>query len=115
VVGAADAVADERPDDREAGLLDDPLDRRRDVPDTVVHLRLLDPCREGGLGDLEQPLVLRRDVADAECVRGIGHVAVERDADVDREEVAVLDDICPGIPWTIIAFGEMQIAFGKPR
>ena len=68
------------------------LDRVRDVPDAVADDRLGDPRGERVLRDVEQPLILRLDLPDAERVRAVGDVAVERDADVDRDEVALADD-----------------------
>ena len=58
VVVPADAVADEAPDDREAGALDDGLHGVRDVADPVAEARLGDPGRERVLRDVEQPLRL---------------------------------------------------------
>ena len=91
VVGAPDPVPDEGPDDREPGLLDDPLDRGGDVADPVVHLGLLDPGCERRLADLEQPLGLGGHLADCERVRGVRDVAVECDAHVERQQVTVGD------------------------
>ena len=53
---AADPVADERADDREAGGLDARLHGVRDVAEAVAGLRLLDGVEQRGLGDLEQLL-----------------------------------------------------------
>ena len=92
VVVAADPVADEAPDHRETGAFDDGLHRMRDVPDAIVDDGLGDPRGERLLGDVEQPLILRLDLPDSERVRAVGDVAVERDPDVDRDEVAVVDD-----------------------
>ena len=112
---APDAVADQRPDDGEPGRLGRPLDGRRDVADVVAGSRLGDPGRERRLADVEQPLRLGVDLAHRERVRGVGHEAVERHADVDRDDVAVLERYEPGIPWTTIEFGDAQIEAGKPR
>jgi hypothetical protein len=61
----------------------------RDVREAVAHAALLDPGRERGLAALEQALGLLRDFADRERVGRVGYEAVERHADVHREDVAV--------------------------
>ena len=58
MVVAADAVADEAADDREAGILDHGLHGVRDVADAIPVPCLGDSCRERLLGDIEQPLRL---------------------------------------------------------
>ena len=112
---APDPVADERADDREAGGLGRALDGGRDVLDVVAGPGLLDAGRERRLADLEQPLGLVVDLAHGEGVGGVRHEAVEGHADVDRDDVAVLERVRPGMPWTTIEFGDVQIAAGKPR
>ena len=92
VVVAADAVPDEAADDGEPRSLDELLDRMRDVSDPVPDDRVGDSRGERVLGDVEQSLILLADRPHAERVRAVGDVAVERDADVDRHEVAVADD-----------------------
>ena len=67
------------------------------------------------LGHAQQVLRLRADLADGERPGRVGDPAVERHADVDRDDVAVLEAIGPGIPCTTIALGEAQIEPGKPR
>ena len=113
---APDAVADERADDRHALALDARLDGVRDVAEAVPGPRLLDGVEQRLLGDLEQLLGDRADLADRERARAVGDPAVERHADVDRDDVAVARArYGPGMPWTTIAFGEAQIDPGKPR
>ena len=56
VVVPADAMTDEALDDREAGLLDDGLDRVRDVADPVPEPCFRDPGRERGLARVEEAL-----------------------------------------------------------
>ena len=85
----------------------------RDVADRVAEPRLLDPGLERRLARVEQALRLGRDRADRERPGRVGDEAVERHADVDGEDVAVLRASAgPGIPWTTIAFGERQVAAG---
>ena len=109
-------MADEAADDREAGGFDDGLDGVRDVADAVSDDRLGDAGGERVLGDVEEPLRLGLDLADAERVGAVGDVAVERHADVDGDEVALgRPRIDPGMPWTTTSLVEMQIAFGYSR
>ncbi len=109
---AADAVADEAADDREALLLGGDLDRVRDVGEPVADAALLDPGRERGLAALEQALGLLGDLADRERVGRVRDEAVERHADVHGEDVAVAQRVHAGMPWTTISFGEAQIEAG---
>ena len=52
-------------------------------------------------------------VADRERPGRVGDEAVERHADVDREDVAVGERRTrPGIPCTTMSFGERQVAAG---
>ncbi len=60
-----------------------------DVGDPVPLHRLGDPGVERLLADVEQAPGLGGDLADAEGVRAVGDEAVERDADVDRDHVAI--------------------------
>ena len=91
VVVAADAVAHEALDDREAGALHDDLHGVGDVADPVAEPRLGDPCGERVLAHVEEPLRLGVDRSDGERVRAVRDRAVEGHADVDRHEAAVLD------------------------
>ena len=68
--------------------------RRRGCPARAC----LDSGLEGGLADVEQPLRLGVDLPDGERVGGVGDEAVERDADVDRDHVALLEPVRPGDP-----------------
>ena len=79
--------------DREAGLLGGALHGRGDVADPVARARLLDPRLERRLAGLQQALRTLRDIADGERVRLVGHEPLEGDADVDGEEIAVLDPV----------------------
>ena len=60
---AADPVADERADDREAVGLDALLDRVRDVAEVVARAHLLDRVEQRRLGRVEQALRIGVDVA----------------------------------------------------
>jgi len=112
VVGTADPVADEAADDGEARALDVLLHRGGDVADAVARLCLGDPGGERVAAGLEQPLGLLGDVADGEGEGAVGDVAVQRDADVDRDQIAVGDLVGAGIPCTTMSFGDVQIAAG---
>ena len=94
----AHAVADEAADHGKALLFGGCLDRVRDVGEPVADTALLDSGGERGAAGLEQPLGLRRDLADRERVRGVGHETVERDADVDGQQVALLERVRPRDP-----------------
>ena len=58
------------------------------------------PASSAAPADVEQALRLRRDRADRERPGRVGDEAVERHADVDREDVAVCQRTAPGMPWT---------------
>ncbi len=60
--------------------------------------RLGDSGGERLFGDIEQPLRLGLDLADRERVGAVRDVRVQRDPDVDRDEVAVLDPVRPRDP-----------------
>ena len=96
MVVPSDTVSDEAADDREAGLLDDRLDGMGDVFDMVADSCLLDSRLERVLPDVEQPLRLAVDLADAERVRTVRDVPVQRHAYVDRDEVAFADLVVAG-------------------
>ena len=71
------------------------------------------PAASAAWPDVEQPLRLVGDLADRERVRGVADEAAERDADVDREDVALARARTgPGMPCTTIAFGDVQIDAG---
>src|SRR5438067_2736610 len=89
VIRTADAVSDKDAHDGEARLLDDDLDGVRDVGEMVAGTRLLDPGVERLAADVEQPLRLGRDLADGQSHRAVGDEAVERDAEVDGDQVAL--------------------------
>ena len=84
-------MPDEAADDREAVLLGGDLDRVRDVGEPVAGPALLDPSRKGGPAAFEQPLHVGGDLADRERVSRVGDEAVECDAHVHREDVALLE------------------------
>ena len=63
----------------------------RDVADLVPDARLGDAGLERGLADVEQPLHLVVDLADGVRPGRVGDEAVERHADVDGQDVAVLE------------------------
>ena len=94
----------------------DALDRGADVAEMVAGADLLDP------GEERCPGSRRADAWPAVSIGPIGKViarvgdpAVLGHADVDREDVAALQLVGPGIPCTTIEFGEAQIEPGKPR
>src|SRR5207247_922069 len=76
-------------DDGEARLLRHRLDGGRDVSDARAELRRLDTGLEGGLADVQEALRLAVDLADAERGGGVGDHPVLRDADVERDDVAL--------------------------
>jgi len=96
VIGAADPVADQGADDREAGAFHDQLDGMRDVTHAVARASLVDAGRESLLADLEQPLGLGVDLADPKGVGAVCNQSVERHPDVDGDEVALLDAMVSG-------------------
>src|SRR5215212_5266390 len=85
---AADAVTDERADYAEALLLHRGLDRVRDVAQPVAHLALLHRVEQRLARGRQQPLRHRRDRADRQRDRRVGHPPVLDDADVDGQDVA---------------------------
>ena len=112
-----DAVADELADDAEALRLDVRLARRG-------------RCRAGGCRPSHCSIAakqrLRWQTASSRSVSAVdladrhrdGRVADEAavgDADVDRQDVAVGSTYGPGMPCTIMSFGDEQIEPGKPR
>ena len=74
---APDAVADERAHDAQAVALHARLHGVRDVAQAVARAALLDGVEERGLGRVQQLAGHRRDRADREGARGVGHPAVE--------------------------------------
>ena len=93
---AADAVADQRADDREAGVLDDRLHRVPDVGQVVADPRRLDRREQASAGT--SPAAAARSGSTLP----IGSVtaesadeAAQRDADVDGEDVAVAERVRP--------------------
>src|SRR3954452_12787590 len=88
---AADAVADQRADDREALGLDVLLDGVRDVAEAVARAALLDGGEQRALGHVEELGSDRRDLADGEGAGGVGHPAVLHDADVDGDDVSAVE------------------------
>ena len=67
-------------------------------PIRLPTLGLLDPGHERGLARLEEALRLVEDLADGVRPGGIGDEAAERDADVDRDDVAVGERVAAGDP-----------------
>ena len=107
-------MADQAPDDREAGLLDDDLDRVGDVREAVLPPCLLDAGGERLLADGQEPLCDGGDLPDRQRDRTVGDEAVEGDAEIDRDQIALLGAVLVRIPCTTIEFGEIQSAAGKP-
>ena len=91
------------------------LDRGRDVAEVVWRPRLLGAGQQRVLGHVEETAGLRVHGTDRHGDRGVRHPAVLGDPDVERDDVAALQLVGPGIPWTTIEFGEAQIDPGKPR
>ena len=105
-------VADQRADDREAGLLGDRLDRVRDVGQVRARARLFDPGPERCLAGLEEPLGLAVHLAH---LVGVGRVADEAlVGDATSTESTSPSDSCfsSGIPWTTTSFSDAQIEAG---
>ena len=70
----------------------------RDVADPVAGAGLVDARGEGLLAHLEQALRLRADLADREGVGAVRNEPVERDPDVDGDQVPLLDPVVAGNP-----------------
>ena len=87
---APDPVAHQRAHDREPLGLDVLLDRVGDVAEPVPDPALLHRREQRAGGDLQQLRGDRRDLADRERPRRVGHPAVVDDADVHRQYVAAL-------------------------
>ena len=83
-------MPDERADDAVAVGLGVPLNGVADIAEVVADLHLLDPEHQALLGDAHQALRRFIDVPDRDGDRGVGDVAFEGGADVDREQIAVL-------------------------
>jgi hypothetical protein len=93
VVRAADAVADEAADDGESSALDHGLDGVPDVGHVVADARLVDARSQRLLADVEEPLRLGVDLADAEGVGAVRDEPIEGDADVDSDHVSLLGTV----------------------
>ena len=89
-------MPDERADDREPGGLGGGLDRVGDVAEPITGDALLDTGEERLLGRLEQVRRGGADRADGERAGGVRDPAVERDADVEGDDVAALELVGPG-------------------
>ena len=113
---AADAVADERADDRQALPLDARLHRVRDVAQAVARPALLDGVEQRRLGDVQQLAGDRRDRArPGTCGprRRPSRPGRRRRRSRSRRRARACTG--PGMPWTTIELGEAQIEPGKPR
>ena len=84
------------PDDRESGAFGDFLDGMGHVGEAVALPALLDGRIERRLARLQQPLRLVANLAHGERVRRVGDEALERDADVRRQDVALLQRVVAG-------------------
>ena len=91
----ADAVPDQRADDREPGVLDVPLYRRGDIAQMVAGPRLIGAREERSPRRVEELASLRLDRADGNRLGGIGDPAVLGDPHVQRDHVAPLERV-----WT---------------
>lgn len=92
----ADTVPDQRPDDAEPGRVDNGLDGVRHVSEPTTDPALLDrrfERRSCGLQQVLRPIV---DVADGHGQRRVGHVSIERDADVEAYDIALDDRVLAG-------------------
>src|SRR5207302_8458706 len=88
---AADPVPDELPDDRVAGRLHVALDGGAQVAQPVAGLGLLHARPEGLLGDADQAQRLRADPADRDGAAHVGPEAVQDQAQVEADDVALMD------------------------
>src|SRR5207302_9760210 len=87
----ADPVADGLADHREALGLDVGLDRVADVADVVARARLLDTPAERLAGHLEEAPALLGGGAAGDAQPAVRPPAVEDEAAVEGDEVALLD------------------------
>src|SRR5258708_36706595 len=88
----ADSMADEVADDAEALCLAHLLHGRGDVTQPPAYPTLLDGLLQRSACDVEQLEGLRRYLADSLGHGSVGVEAVDDDATVDREDVAVFKD-----------------------
>ena len=112
---AADAVADERADDREPGALGDALDRVRDVAHAVARTRALDARVQRRLGPAQQVVggVLISPTAN---VRAASATQPSSVTPTSTEMISPRrEPVGPGMPCTTSESGEVQIEPGKPR
>ena len=86
----ADAVAHEITHDAELRALHDRLHGRPNVANMIARLRGVDTSRERLLRHVEQSLGLRIDLAHGDRDGAIGEVPFVTDADVDRDDVPIL-------------------------
>jgi len=70
----------------------------RDVGETVADPGLLDPRGERLAADVEQPLRIRRDLADRHRHSAVGHEPVESDAEIERDQIAFPGAVPVGDP-----------------
>ncbi len=88
---ATDTVTTELRVDRETVRSPDRTDGRRDVADLVAGTRHRDRRVERFLGLRDEPDVLVAGRADDDADRRVAHPAVDRDREVEADQVAVLE------------------------
>src|SRR5205085_11834941 len=86
----AESVAHEITHDAELRALHDRLHGRPNVANMIARLRGVDTSRERLLRHVEQSLGLRIDLAHGDRDGAIGEVPFVTDADVDRDDVPIL-------------------------
>ena len=91
----------------------DRLDRRADVGDPAARPRRGDARLREPRGSTSSSLRrLGVDPADRQRPRGVAVVAVDDRAAVDADDVALLQDRLPGMPWTTSSLTDVQSVFG---
>ena len=91
----ADTVPDQRADHGQPGALGRLLDGAGDIAHAGTRDALSDARQQRGFGAGEEVLRLRGDLVNSEGPRRIGHPALERDADVDRDNVVAFQAVGP--------------------